>query len=59
MLKYLLFIIFFAGMLAGYFYMDVPSGTSYDEMLIRVKTGLALVFIGGLGCLFCLHRISR
>lgn len=59
MLKYLLFILFFAAMLAGYLVMDVPAETPYDEMLARVKTGLTLVFTGGLGSLFCLHRISR
>lgn len=59
MLKYLLFILFFAGMLAGHLVMNVTADTPYDEMLVRVKMGLALVFIGGLGSLFCLHRISR
>lgn len=59
MLKYLFFILFFAGMLAGYFLMNVPADTPYDEVLARVKRGLTLVFTGGLGSLFCLHRISR
>lgn len=59
MLKYLLFILFFAVMLAGYFTISVPTETPYAEMLVRVYRGLALTFIGGLGSLFCLHRITR
>ena len=59
MLKYLLFIAFFAVMLKGYFIISVPANTPFEVMLTLVYRGLALTFIGGLGSLFCLHRITR
>ncbi len=59
MLKYLLFIAFFSVMLAGYFTMNIPADTSYAEVLARVQRGMALTFVGGLGSLICLHRITR
>jgi hypothetical protein len=57
--KYLFFVLFFALMLAGYFSLNVPSETPYDQMLERVWRGGAMVFIGGLGSLFCVSRFSR
>lgn len=59
MLKYLLFIIFFTIMLFGYLTLAIPPETCYDEVLTRVWQGNAIVFICGIGSLFCLHRISR
>ena len=59
MLKYLFFILFFAGLLVGYFIMDVPAEMPYQQVLVRVKMGLTLVFTGGIGSLVCLHRITR
>lgn len=59
MLKYLFFILFFAIMLLGYFSLNVPSETPYDQMLEHVRHGVALVFIGALGSLFCVGRFSR
>ena len=59
MLKYLFFIAFFALMLAGYFTISVPNDIPYTEVLSRVYRGMALTIIGGLGCMFCLHRITR
>jgi len=59
MLKYLLFIAFFAIMLAGYFTINVPGDTPYAEVLTRVYRGIALTVIGGLGSMLCLHRITR
>ena len=58
-LKYLLFILFFAVLIAGYIYMDVSVDASYDETLSRVWRGMALVFIGGVGSLATLYRIVR
>ena len=59
MLKYLLFIALFAVMLAGYFTINVPGDTPYAEVLSRVYRGMAMTITGGLGCMFCLHRITR
>jgi len=59
MLKYLFFILFFALMLAGYFSLNVPSETPYDQMLERVWRGGTMVCIGGLGSIFCVSRFSR
>lgn len=59
MLKYFLFIAFFALLLAGYFSMNIPPETAYAQMLDRVYRGLALTLVGGLGSLICLHRITR
>jgi len=59
MLKYLLFIAFFAVMLTGYFIINVPGDTPYAQVPARVYRGLALTFAGGLGSLVCLHRITR
>ena len=59
MLKYLLFIAFFAVMLTGYFIINVPGDVPYTQVLTRVYQGLALTFAGALGSLICLHRITR
>jgi hypothetical protein len=59
MLKYLLFIAFFAVMLMGYFSISVPAETPYAEVLARVQRGMALTLFGGLGCMICVHRITR
>ena len=59
MLKYLLFIVFFAVLIVGYFSMNVPAETPFAEVLTRVERGMCLVFIGGLGSLTCLYRITR
>lgn len=59
MLKYLLFILFFALMMTGYFSLNVPGEAPYDQMLERVWRGGVLVFTGGLGSLVCVSRFSR
>lgn len=59
MLKYLLFILFFAVLIVGYFSMNVPAETPFNEVLTRVERGMGLTFIGGIGSLFCLYRITR
>ncbi|MEI6305879.1 MAG: hypothetical protein WCP33_03560 [Deltaproteobacteria bacterium] len=57
--KYLFFLIFFAIMLLGFFTINVPSETPYEEMLKLVYRGMGLTFLGGIGSLVCLFRITR
>ncbi|MDD5284984.1 MAG: hypothetical protein PHD54_03945 [Desulfuromonadaceae bacterium] len=59
MLKYLLFIMFFSGMVLGYMLLHVPTTTPYDEMLTLVWQGMSLVLIGGIGSIVCLFKITR
>jgi len=59
LLKYLFFPIFFAIMLMGFFSLNVPTETPYEEMLKRVYRGMGLTFCGGIGSLICLFRITR
>jgi hypothetical protein len=59
LLKYLFFILFFAVLIVGYFTLSIPTETSYAETLLRVRRGVFMVIIGGVGSLFCLHRITR
>lgn len=59
MLKYVFFILFFAGMVCGYFLLGIPPDTPYDEVITRVWGGMLVVFIGAIGSLVCLNRISK
>jgi hypothetical protein len=59
LIKYLLFIVFFIIMLKGFFSMNIPSETPYDEMMKIVYRGMGMTLIGGLGSIACLFRITR
>lgn len=59
LLKYLFFMLFFAVLIVGYFTLGISTETPYDETLLLARRGICLVFTGGIGSLFCLHRITR
>lgn len=59
MLKFVFFILFFALMVYGYSLLGVPPDTPYAEVIRRVWQGMSVVFIGAIGSLVCLHRISK
>jgi len=56
--KYFLLMAFCAALLTGFFTLNVPPDTSYAEMLVRVRRGMSLVYLGGFGSLCCLRWIS-
>ena len=57
--KYLFLLAFFSVMLFGFFSLNIPSETPYQEMLNRAYRGMGLTIIGGIGSLVCLGRFGR